>query len=180
MPTVTDTGVPARRLLIAIGVVAVVSLAIAFASQHLLGMEPCPWCIVQRLIAGGIAALAFAAAAIRGAAAGIARVVGGAGILLLSGLGVAAAWHQHTVAARQFSCSFTFADRLLMSLGLDRWWPGMFEVRATCADAAEARLLGLPFEWWSGALFVIIAAAVLWMAFGAFGRARSPRRVRTA
>jgi protein dithiol:quinone oxidoreductase len=168
----------ARRLMLAIGVSASAALLATFASQHLLGLEPCPWCIVQRLIVIAIAVVAFAAAAFWDRAAGLARILGGAGVLVLSANGAAAAWYQHTVAAKQLSCSFTWADRFLMSLGLDAWWPAMFEVRATCADAAAARLLGMPFEWWSGGLFVLFGAAVVWTTIGTVRRGR--RRVQRA
>ena len=41
-------------------------------------------------------------------------------------------------------------------------WPDMFEVRANCADAAT-NLLGVPYEFWSLALFAMVAAAALWV-----------------
>jgi protein dithiol:quinone oxidoreductase len=166
--------------MLAIGVAATGALLVAVGSQHLFGMEPCPWCIVQRLVVIAIAVLAFGAAALgasRARGVAVLRGVLGVGVLALSVSGAAAAWHQHTVASRQFSCSFTWADRFLMSLGLDGWWPAMFEVRATCADAAQARLLGLPFEGWSGAFFVLVAAAVLLQGLLALRRARPTRLV---
>jgi protein dithiol:quinone oxidoreductase len=159
-----------------VGTLAIAALAIAFASQHLFGMQPCPWCIVQRLIVIGIALLAFTSAGLLGAVSRGTRALGGAaaaGVLALAILGAVAAWHQHTVASRQFSCSFTWADRFLMSAGLDRWWPGMFEVRATCADAAQALLLWLPFEMWSGALFVVVSAMVGWQVVSLLRRPRA-------
>jgi disulfide bond formation protein DsbB len=165
-----------RWPMLAIGMGALGALLLAFASQHLFGMEPCPWCIVQRLVVIGIAVLALGAAALAslaGRVAALLRGVLGAGVLALAVMGASAAWHQHTVASRQFSCAFTWADRFLMSAGLDRWWPGMFEVRATCADAAQARLLGLPFEGWSGAFFVLVAVAVV--ALGLVARRRAAR-----
>jgi protein dithiol:quinone oxidoreductase len=164
-----------------IAALAAAALALAFGSQHLLGMEPCPWCIVQRLIVIAIAVLALGSSILISSRAALARTLGAvaaAGVFTLGVLGAVAAWHQHTVASQQLSCAFTWADRFLMSAGLDRVWPGMFEVRATCADAAQARLLGVPFEMWSGALFVVVVAMVGWqvVSLARRNRARSLRR----
>ena len=72
--------------------------------------------------------------------------------------GVIAAIYQHEVAAKSFSCNLTFADKLITALGLESLWPWMFQVTATCAESA-ATLLGLPFEFWSLALFAVLALA---------------------
>ena len=45
------------------------------------------------------------------------------------------------------------ADKVISGLGLDRALPEIFEVRATCADAAVS-VAGVPFELWSLLLFV--------------------------
>ena len=42
-----------------------------------------------------------------------------------------------------------------LRLGLDSGLPEVFQPRASCADAA-VKLLGLPYEFWSLALFVLI------------------------
>jgi disulfide bond formation protein DsbB len=41
-------------------------------------------------------------------------------------------------------------------------------ITANCAEAAAYRLLGLPYEVWSGAFYLIVALASLW----ALGRNR--------
>lgn len=144
------------------------ALLLALGAQYLLGMLPCAWCIVQRidvilLLLVSLAGAMLARVAPRAAPAMAALLVAG-----LSGSGLWAAWHQHTVAAKQLSCAFTWADRTLMQLGLDVWWPEMFEVQATCADAAQATVLGLPFELWSATWFGLVLISsfrVLLLAF---------------
>jgi len=141
--------------------------AVGFAlfSQYQWNMQPCPWCILQRVIFLLIALLA-----------GLGALVGGRVIVTLSGLliaasaasGAAAAWYQHFVAAKSPSCNLTLADRIVSSLHLDTALPSAFEVRASCADAA-VNLAGVPFEFWSMALFVLLAAAGLWCALRARG-----------
>ena len=119
-------------------------------------MRPCPWCILQRLLFLLIALVALGTgvrACLRPAAH-------------RAQPGDAAARHrrrhrgglQHEVAAKSFSCNLTFADKVISGLGLDAAWPWMFQVSASCAEAA-ARLFGVPFEFWSLALFVLLAVA---------------------
>jgi len=148
-------------LLAAIGLGSLLALAAALVAQHGFGMEPCAWCVIQRIVVIALAAVALGAAAL---ARRWPRGVGlpAAAVLLALAVGGAwAAWHQHTVASRQLSCAFTWADRTLMAMQLDAWVPALFRVGATCADAAQATLLGLPFEVWSGAWFALVAAAAL-------------------
>jgi len=87
------------------------------------------------------------------------RLVSLLGVPLAIG-GMASALWQHYVAARSTSCALTFADKVISGLGLDTRWPEAFEVRASCADAA-VDLLGVPFEFWSLALFALAGLVLL-------------------
>jgi disulfide bond formation protein DsbB len=58
------------------------------------------------------------------------------------------------------SCNLTLADRILNATGLNALLPGVFEARASCADAAVS-LLGVPYELWSGALFIALGVLML-------------------
>lgn len=144
-------------LLLAIGLGSLAALGIALVAQHGFDIQPCPWCVIQRivLIAVVIVALAGATAARWAPRAG--GALAGLALLGLAVSGGIAAWYQHTVAAKQFSCSFTWADRALMALPLDQWAPALFRVGATCADAGKSTLLGLPFEVWGGGWFILVA-----------------------
>jgi disulfide bond formation protein DsbB len=65
------------------------------------------------------------------------------------------------VAARSNSCDLTLAYRIVgMDLHLDQLLPGVFEARATCADAA-VNLLGIPYDFWSLGLFAVIAGVAI-------------------
>ena len=131
---------PAMTLLGAIGLGSIAALGVALVAQHVFGIEPCPWCVIQRLVLVGVAVVALAAAFAVSRAPRAAAGVGGVLLLALAVGGGVAAWYQHTVAAKQLSCAFTWADRTLMSLQLDAWLPSVFKVGATCADAAQATL----------------------------------------
>ena len=143
------------RLLAWIGLISLGAVGIALVTQHAFGMEPCPWCVLQRLIFVVIAPIALAGwalAALRRPAAGV--------VALLALAGIAAALWQHFVAAASDSCKLTLAEKIIAGLGLDGSLPEVFQPRASCADAA-VKLLGVPYELWSLALFAAIALAAL-------------------
>ena len=146
---------PAARLLL-VAVIGLAAVAAALFTQHRWGMLPCPWCIVQRVIFLLIAALALAGAAARGAAWCGVRRAAAAGVVLLAASGVGAALWQHFVAAASASCNLTLADRLISGAGLDSWWPEVFGVFASCADA-KVSLVGVPYEFYSLMLLVVLA-----------------------
>jgi disulfide bond formation protein DsbB len=81
-------------------------------------------------------------------------------MLLLGLCGVAAALWQHFVAAVSDSCKLTLAERFISGLSLDALLPEIFQPRASCADAA-ATLLGVPYEFYSLALFMLISILAL-------------------
>ena len=149
-----------RLLLSALALVCVGAVATAVALQYTYGMQPCPWCILQRVIY-----LAIALAALLGllwrtrvgtlASAGL--------IAMLACAGMAAALWQHFVAASSASCDLTLAERIVSALRVDERWPEVFTAYASCKDAA-VKLLGVAFELWSLALFagvLLVAIRVL-------------------
>ena len=133
------------------------AVAAALVSQHRFAMEPCAWCVLQRLIFVAIGAFALLGLLWRGAAGS--RVAGLFG-LLLAACGLAAALWQQFVAAKSASCNLTLADRIVTATGLDRLMPAVFEARASCADAA-VDLLGVPYALWAALAFVVCAVALL-------------------
>ncbi|MFM9914288.1 MAG: disulfide bond formation protein B [Rhizobacter sp.] len=145
----------ATRLLLAMAVACVGAVAGALVSQHVFDMQPCPWCILQRVIYLAIAALCLIGAAW---SAVVARRGIGVLTLLLSLGGAASALYQDLVASKSTSCNLTFADKVISALGLDGAFPPLLQVTANCSDAA-VKLLGIQYAYWSLALFVMLAAA---------------------
>lgn len=145
---------PARKRL-ALALTAVVALAAVGAAvftQHAWDMQPCPWCVLQRLIFVAVAGAALL---------GLLWPTGGAALAaLLAASGLAAALWQHFVAASAESCDLTLADRIMAATGLDGLYPEVFMAMTTCADG-KVDLFGLPYETWSGALFALIALAMV-------------------
>ena len=137
--------------------VCLAAVGAAFASQHLFDMQPCPWCVLQRVLFLAIALACGLGLVWRGPMGR--RFASGLG-LLLSVAGIAAALWQHFKAAASASCNLTLADKIVSGfLGLDSLWPDMFAARASCADAAVS-LLGVSYDFWSLALFVAMALAL--------------------
>jgi len=146
-----------RLLFGAAVVLPVLAVCAALVSQHMFRMEPCPWCVLQRVIF-----LAVALAALPGLLSTLrpVRLGSTALVVVLAACGVAAALWQHFVAAASASCNMTLADKIVGGLGLDGWQPEVFEARASCADAA-VNLFGLPYEFWSLGLFIALAAMAI-------------------
>jgi disulfide bond formation protein DsbB len=141
----------ALTLLLSLG-----ALGAALVSQHMFGMQPCPWCVLQRLIFL-LLALASLLGLLWRSVLGL-RVTAGIGIVLAA-LGIAAALWQHVVAAQSASCRLTLADRIVSGLQLDALLPPVFAATASCADAA-VQLFGLPYEYWSLGLYGVLGIAL--------------------
>jgi len=158
--------ISARNALTLIALLCFAALAIALVSQHVYDLQPCAWCVLQRVIylATGLLCL-LARWAGRKTQAAAAAVAG-----LLAAGGIASAWYQYTVAANLFSCEQTFADRFMNGLGLDAAVPWLFGIYASCSDAA-VKVLGLEYALWSLLLFAVL----LVLALAALFRRRSPR-----
>jgi disulfide bond formation protein DsbB len=133
------------------------AVAVALVSQHVYGMDPCPWCVLERLIfvAGG----AFALLGLVWRRKVVGRVAA-TGALLLDLAGLAATMWQHFVAAKTASCNLTLADRIMTATRLDQLLPDVFEARASCADAAVT-LLGIPYDFLAAAVFAACAVALV-------------------
>ena len=157
--TAMRTGGP---LLAASACFAFAALAVALFTQHALDMQPCSWCVVQRmamLVAG--AACALGAALHR---APVASRLLAAVALAAGAAGLAAAVWQQGWASKSLSCAYTLADRIVSRTGLGEALPAVFQPTATCAEANQS-LLGVPYAVWSAmafALIVVAAAAALW------------------
>jgi disulfide bond formation protein DsbB len=170
-------------LLGGVAAAALSSVGFALYTQYAWDMQPCPWCVLQRAIFVAISLMALLGLLWRSplgrrVAAGLVLLLGcggvaaalwqaplgrrvaAGGVLLLGASGIAAALWQHFVAAASASCAMTLADRIMAALALDSTWPDIFAARASCADAA-VKLLGVSYEFWSLALYLMLMAAAL-------------------
>ncbi|MDO9283464.1 MAG: disulfide bond formation protein B [Aquabacterium sp.] len=136
-------------------VVPLGAVASALFTQHGLDMMPCAWCVLQRLIFLAVAGVALLGLLLPGTRAQRAGAALGLGLALT---GVSAALWQHFVASASTSCNQSLADQVMGFTGLDSRFPEVFAAYASCAEA-KATLLGLPYEFFSLTLFVLLAFA---------------------
>ena len=73
-----------------IACVAIAAVALALVSQHVFDMQPCPWCVLQRLVFVLVALVALVGVALRGLGQRIA-----AGLIVALGLAGAASFSPH-------------------------------------------------------------------------------------
>jgi disulfide bond formation protein DsbB len=152
MKKAAGSGVFALTLAVSLGAVVA-----ALVSQHVFDMQPCPWCVLQRLI---FAALALVAVLGLLWTSRLGRRVAASIGVVFAALGAAAALWQHVVAAKSASCNLTLADRIISGLQLDALLPQVFAATASCADAA-VQLFGVPYEYWSLGLFGLLGLSLV-------------------
>jgi protein dithiol:quinone oxidoreductase len=146
---------PARALA-CMALASFAAVGIALIAQHQFGVKPCPWCVLQRgifLLIGVFSLLGWLVQAKRSL-----RQAALVLVLMLCAAGLTAAVFQHEVASQSATCAMGLADKIVTTLGLEDLWPSVFMITANCAEAAAYRLLGLPYEVWSGLLFAGIGA----------------------
>lgn len=157
----------AARIFSLVFVVCVALLGFALYLQHAKGLDPCPWCIVQRVgfIAVGLIALVAALHrpgrggtifyAVTGAAVALAGAAAGAYHVWLQGDPVRAA-----------KCVGSPVERILDTTGIGRWAPPLLQYDGPCS-LKPWDFLGLSIPEWSFAWFVVLAvtfAATPWIA----------------
>lgn len=129
------------------------AVAIALVSQYAYDMQPCAWCVFQRLLYLIIGVVSFFVTV--GQPKKLAMALG-AGFALAGAIaGVASAWYQEKVASNTFSCAQTLADQIMTKTGFDAAVPWLFGIYASCMDA-RVKLLGIEYAWWSLAMFTVL------------------------
>jgi protein dithiol:quinone oxidoreductase len=152
--------------LVAFGTIG--AMAAGLYLQHVVGLAPCPLCVLQRigfiacgLIAGGGALLARRARSLK-------LVAFAASLAALAGLGVAA-WHNYLIwfPPQSMSCGRPF-EWFNDDFPLIVWLPKIFRGDGDCM-AVDWTLLGLNIPQWSVVAFVGLLALLA----VAFRRARA-------
>ena len=152
--------ISAARLFLVGVLLPLAAVGTALVTQHVFEMQPCAWCVLQRLIFVAISLAALLGLAGQGLRGAFVRRLGAGLMGLLALAGISAALWQHFVAASSTSCNLSLADRIVSGIGADALWPEVFAAYASCADAA-AKLLGVSYEFYSLTIFVVLAALSL-------------------
>jgi disulfide bond formation protein DsbB len=144
-----------RRVLVLVAAACVAMLAFGLYLQHVVGLEPCPMCIVQRyaLVLVAVVAGITAIAKSRG------LLVAGSGVMvLLSGFGAFVAarqsflqWYPPEIA----SCGRDFYG-MIETFPLKRAIPMIFKGSGDCTKI-DWTFLGGSIANWSFVCFVVIA-----------------------
>ncbi len=145
-----------RMGLLVIAACCLGAVGAALVSQYAFDMQPCPWCILQRVQFLAIALVCGVALMTQRV---VPRLLFCVLALLLSLAGMATALWQHFVANNAFSCSLSLADRIISGLALDQLMPAVLAPRAGCTDG-RVELWGVSYELWSLTLFGIIAGVL--------------------
>jgi disulfide bond formation protein DsbB len=150
-----------RRTLALVAATCVALLAFGAYLQHVVGLEPCPMCIVQRYAMILVALSAGLAALFRGKGA---HIAGAAGVVLFSGFGAFVAarqswlqWNPPEVSA----CGRDFYG-MIENFPLSRAIPMIFRGSGDCSKI-DWTFLGMTIANWSLVFFVLfgVLAVVL-------------------
>ncbi|MDP3798030.1 MAG: disulfide bond formation protein B [Polaromonas sp.] len=151
-----------RRVLALVSLACVALLAFGLYLQHVVGLEPCPMCIVQRyaLVLVAVVAGITAVAKSRGL-----LITGSGGLVLLSGFGAFVAarqsflqWYPPEIA----SCGRDFYG-MIETFPLKRAIPMIFKGSGDCTKI-DWTFLGLSIANWSFLCFVAIGLVGLVLA----------------
>jgi len=151
-----------RRVLAGIAFICIALLGFGLYLQHVVGLEPCPMCIVQRYAMVIVALVAGVTAAIRSRGA---WVTGGLLVAGVSGFGAFVAarqswlqWYPPEIA----SCGRDFYG-MIETFPLKRAIPMIFRGTGDCTKV-DWTFLGLSIANWSFLWFCAIAVAALVLA----------------
>jgi disulfide bond formation protein DsbB len=148
-----------RRVLAAVSVVCVAMLAFGLYLQHVVGLEPCPMCIVQRYALILVAVIAAITACFSGKGA---RIGGTVLMLLAAGFGAFVAarqswlqWYPPEIA----TCGRDFYG-MIETFPLKRAIPMIFKGSGDCTQI-DWTFLGGSIANWSFICFVAISLVAL-------------------
>ena len=148
-----------RRILALVALVSVGLLAFGLYLQHVVGLEPCPMCIVQRYALVLIAIVAGVTAALKPRGA---HVVGAGLMVLLAGFGAFVAARQSWLQwypPETASCGRDFYG-MIETFPLKRAIPMIFRGSGDCTKI-DWTFLGGSIANWSFVCFVVVIAVGL-------------------
>ena len=148
----------ARMIYAAIALAAVGLVAAALFMQHVVGLNPCPLCIIQRVVFL-LLALVCGLAAWRSPHLSARRFCIAALLLALIGAGVAA-WHVRLKNAPELLSCGPGLGAMLENFPLTQVLPRIFRGSGDCADPG-AILFGVSLPAWALVGFLVLALAAV-------------------
>ena len=158
-----------RRVLAAVAALCVGLLAFGMYLQHVVGLEPCPMCIVQRYVMVLVALVAAVGAALSGR---VGRNVASGLLVVLAGLGAFVAARQSFLQwypPQEASCGRDIYG-MIETFPLQRVIPMIFKGSGDCS-AIDWTFLTLTIANWSFLNFCLVGAVALVLLFSSLKRA---------
>jgi disulfide bond formation protein DsbB len=156
--------IQARWVFAAIALACALALAAALYLQHVVGLEPCPLCIFQRIGVMAVGAISLLAAFM--APRGVASRAGGVLLALAAlGGGVVSArhvWLQHMPADQVPACG-PGLNYLVDTLPFSQVLVKVFKGSGECA-VVDWTFLGISLPEMTGAFFLLVICVGLWLA----------------
>jgi disulfide bond formation protein DsbB len=144
-----------KKLSILVSFICFGSIGAALVSQHFFDMQPCPWCILQRMIFILIGIASLGVYAVSNNKKSSLGLLGS--ISLLSTCGEVAALYQLLVASKSFDCKVSLAEKIIFWTDLNNLVPDVFGIFAMCGDA-NPLVFGIPYIYYSIFLFMAISS----------------------
>jgi protein dithiol:quinone oxidoreductase len=146
---------------ILLGLVCCGLVGASFFVQHVLGVEPCPLCIIQRLTYLGLIPVFFAAALMRPHGRAQRTLFWTAAILTLGGLGVAGyqTYLQVVPPSEVASCSASLSY-MLDTMAISDVLTQLLHATGDCSDTSF-KILGLTMAQASAIIFLIFALCLV-------------------
>jgi disulfide bond formation protein DsbB len=161
-----------RKVMAAVAAICIGMLAFGLYLQHVVGLEPCPMCIVQRYALVLVALFAILGALFKGR---IGQLVASGGMLAFAGFGAFTAarqswlqWYPPEIA----SCGRDFYG-MIETLPLKRAIPMIFRGSGDCTKI-DWTFLGLSIANWSFVWFVVFGVVAIALIARNAGVRRTP------
>lgn len=150
-----------RTILLAVAFSSFALLGVALYLQHVMNMQPCPLCVMQRY---AFVAIALICLVLVGLPPKAVRAGAGLGaIAALTGAGIAI-WHLWVKANPSVSCGIDPLETSLNTIPTANMMPFLFKADGFCSTP-YAPILGLSIPQWSLIWFVIFAIVLARLAF---------------
>ncbi len=145
-----------------IGLLAIMGMGAALIAQYGFGLQPCPYCILQRVVLLGL--IINASFFYIGQSSCLSEKFKKYNSysyfyfnMLILIFALFTIVYQYFIASHSFSCELTWADQILQKTKLMDMMPSVFEPRASCAEA-KFYIIGISFEIYVFIFLMILSA----------------------
>jgi disulfide bond formation protein DsbB len=162
-----------RFLFLAVFLACAGLLGFGIYLQNVKHLLPCPLCVMQRMAYWLVGLTALVAFVHRPQASG--RRAYGILVAAFALIGAAvAAYHIWVIRHPELGgCRISPEEKLVNSLPLARWWPGMFEANGDCA-IVDWTFLSLAIPDWSFLWFGLFVGLAVYLLIGPRRRSTGP------